>query len=161
MTKTEADAIFARLAALGVDYVSAEYSGSGDGGRGDSGQLDGFAVYGPNRAHLDSSVLDKLVDEYALIDKVTKRLNKKFQTFSAELGQMTWDAIDASGNSGFYNSGGFGSLVFDVTARTIMLEHSNYTNETEDSTYKLFDENPDVMNKDTSAIEDAASSDAP
>lgn len=147
MTKTEADAIFARLAALGVKYVSAEYSGSGD-----SGQFDGFTVYGPNNEYLNSIILDKPVGESdaLIVDKVTKRLNnEKFQTFSKELEQMAWDAVDNAGHNGFWNNdGGYGKLVFDVAERTIVLEHSNYTGATEDITHELFSENADVMDEE-------------
>lgn len=146
MNKVDADSIFDRLAALGIARVSAEYSGSGD-----SGQFDGFIAYGPyangQEPYIDNAVLEKPIgetDALQVVANVKARLDgEPFQTFAKELEQLAWDTVDAAGHSGFWNNdGGYGKLVFDVTERTIVLEHSNYTGATEDSTHEVFADDP-------------------
>lgn len=149
MTKTEADAVFARLAALGVALLHAEYSGDGD-----SGQFDGLTAYDAEGKWVGEVDFDKPVGEEdaLVVNKVTKRLNnEKFQTFSEELEQMTWGAIDNAGHGGWENNeGGFGKLVFDVAERTVVLEHSNYTGATEDSTNTVYSADPNEVEETAS-----------
>lgn len=145
MTKNEADAIFARLTALGVGFVKAEYSGSGD-----SGQFDGFAIYDAAGVHTTDIDLDKPMGEEDLLLKVTAKLeDREHKQLTEYLESLTWDAVDEAGHDGFWNdNGGSGMWVIDVAARTIVLEHTNNVMTTEDSRYEVFNENAGVVSEE-------------
>lgn len=145
MNKADADRVFTQLTALGVATLSAEYSGSGD-----SGQFDGLIAYDSEHKYIESVVFDKPFGEteaLQIIGQVTARLSGgKLQTFAEELEEMAWAAVSAAGHNGFWNNdGGYGKLVFDVRERTIVLEHSNYTGATEDSTDTVYSEDPNEV----------------
>jgi hypothetical protein len=107
--------VFAALAEAGIHRVTVDYDGSGD-----SGQIENVEAWndGNERIPFPSDTRIQLGSENP--DHPSSETN-----LEATVETLAWDYLELSIGWGWENNdGAFGTFVFDVSARTITLEHN-------------------------------------
>lgn len=103
--------IFEALGATGVHGVTVDYDGSGD-----SGQIDGIEGWDANGQRIPLPMEPKL---HLPPDDPGQPVN-----LEAALEDLAWNYLESLYRGWENNDGACGTFVFDVSARTITLEHN-------------------------------------
>jgi hypothetical protein len=103
--------IFAALAAAGVHRVTIDYDGSGD-----SGQIDGIEAWDANGQRIPLPTEPKL---QLATDDPGQPVN-----LESAVEDLAWNCLESLYSGWENNDGACGTFVFDVSARTITLEHN-------------------------------------
>lgn len=103
--------LFAALAEAGIHRVTVEYDGSGDSGqiRGLERRKRKIPFPSPFIVRLTSDDPDRLPSP---------------QSLEGSVENLAWDYLEERHGGSENNDGAFGTFVFDVSSRTITLEHS-------------------------------------
>jgi hypothetical protein len=113
--------VFTALTAAGIDHVTVEYDGSGD-----SGQIDCIEGWDANNQRIPLPLEPKL--QLATDDP------RQSITLESAVEDLAWNYLESLYGGWENNDGACGTFVFDVSARTITLEHNERF--TDVNTYK-------------------------
>jgi hypothetical protein len=105
--------VFAALATAGIHRVTIEYDGSGD-----SGQIDSVEAWDANGERMLMPLEPRL---WLATDDPDQPIERNLESAVEDL---AWDYLESLYNGWEDNDGACGAFVFDVSARTITLEHN-------------------------------------